>query len=160
VALVAGRRVVEAAGRMISHRRALGWHGLQTGWNAERRRFGRFALVGVGNFLIDYGLFALLFYGTDLGLVTANSLAVLAAATHSYLVNKVWTFHDRSRGRTSLQRYGRFLVFTGLSLGLANATIWLLAWLLPVALAKLGSIALTIGFNYWTSRRFVYRPSA
>jgi putative flippase GtrA len=127
---------------------------------AEQGYFGRFAAVGVINFVVDYGLFWTLFYGAGMSLVAANSLSVLAAATNSYLLNKVWTFNDASCGRASLRRYARFLVFTGLSLMLANLAIWLLAWLLPVPAAKLGSIGVTMLFNYWTSRRFVFRAAA
>jgi putative flippase GtrA len=127
---------------------------------AEQGYFGRFAVVGLINFVVDYGLFWALFYGAGLSLVTANTISILAAATNSFLLNKVWTFQDASRGRASMRRYGRFLVFTGLSVVLANVVIWLLARILPVPLAKFGSIAVTMVFNYWTSRRYVFRPAA
>lgn len=125
----------------------------------HRGRFGRFAVVGALNFGVDFASFLALFYVVGLPLIVANSVAVLLAATHSYVLNKLWTFRDPSRGLASLGRYGLFLLCQAVGLVLANLVIWALATLVPVPLAKLGSIAVTMLWNYWTAHRFVFRAA-
>jgi putative flippase GtrA len=122
-----------------------------------RDRRLRFGVVGVLNFAVDYGLFLVLFKVVGLPLLAANSIAVLAAASHSYLWNKHWTFQDSATGRRAWQRYLVFLGFNLSGLALANLVILVLVQILSPALAKLGSIAITAIWNYWTSHRFVYR---
>jgi putative flippase GtrA len=120
-------------------------------------RWLRFGVVGLLNFLVDYGLFLLLFKLFGVQLLVANSIAVLVAASHSYLWNKLWTFQDLTRGRTAWRRYVVFLMFNLSGLVLANVVILVLIHLITPELAKLGSIGVTAIWNYWTSRRFVYR---
>jgi dolichol-phosphate mannosyltransferase len=119
-------------------------------------RWLRFGVVGLLNFLVDYGLFLLLFKLFGVQLLVANSVAVLVAASNSYLWNKLWTFQDPTRGRTAWRRYLLFLVFNLSGLVLANGVILVLIQLMTPELAKIGSIGVTAIWNYWTSRRFVY----
>ena len=122
-----------------------------------RDRRLRFGVVGALNFAVDYGLFLLLLKVVELPLLAANSIAVLVAASHSYLWNKHWTFQDAVTGRRAWQRYLVFLGFNLSGLVLANLAILALVRIMPPALAKLGTIAITAAWNYWTSHRFVYR---
>jgi putative flippase GtrA len=114
-------------------------------------------MVGALNFIVDYGLFLLLLKVVGLPLLIANSIAVLVAASHSYLWNKHWTFQDPATGRLAWRRYLIFLAFNLSGLALANLVILALVQVMAPALAKLGSIAITATWNYWTSHRFVYR---
>jgi putative flippase GtrA len=122
-----------------------------------RDRRLRFGVVGVLNFAVDYGLFLLLLKVFGLPLLAANSIAVLVAASHSYLWNKHWTFQDPATGRRAWQRYLVFLGFNLSGLALANLVILALVQIMQPALAKVGSISVTAIWNYWTSHRFVYR---
>jgi putative flippase GtrA len=122
-----------------------------------RDRRLRFGVVGVLNFAVDYGLFLLLLKVVGLPLLAANNIAILVAASHSYLWNKHWTFQDPATGRRAWQRYLVFLGFNLSGLALANLVILALVQILSPAMAKLGSIAITATWNYWTSDRFVYR---
>jgi putative flippase GtrA len=125
----------------------------------HRGRLLRFGLVGCLNTAVDLATFILLLEVAGLHLLLANTAGVLAGATNSYLLNKLWTFRDPSRGRANLERYLRFLAFNGVGLVIANVTIALLVVLMPPVPAKLGSIAVTMIWNYWTSHRYVYRPA-
>jgi putative flippase GtrA len=122
-----------------------------------RDRRLRFGMVGGLNFVVDYSVFLLLFKVFSLPLLVANSIAVLVAASHSYLWNKHFTFQDPAVGRRAWQRYLVFLGFNLSGLVFANLVILALVQIMPPALAKLGSIAITATWNYWTSHRFVYR---
>lgn len=131
----------------------------RVGASGHRARMLRFGLVGCLNTAVDFLVFLLLLEVAGAHLLVANTMGVLAGATNSYLLNKVWTFRDPARGRANLVRYARFLAFNGVGLVIANVAIALLVLLMPPIPAKLGSIAVTMIWNYWTSHRFVYRPA-
>ncbi len=119
-------------------------------------RIIRFGLVGVLNTSIDFALFALLFYVAEWPLLAANAAAYSVAVVNSYVLNKVWTFGDASRGRTAMLRGVLFVVLNLVGLALASAVVWTLAHFLHPLVAKAGSIAVSFVWNYWSNRRFVY----
>ncbi len=126
----------------------------------KSRRHGariiRFGVVGVLNTAIDFALFALLYYVALWPLLAANALAYGVAVLNSYVLNKYWTFGDTSRGRTAALRGLLFVALNLVGLGLASAVIWALAQFLHPLVAKVGSIAVTFIWNYWSNHRFVY----
>ena len=115
----------------------------------------RFALVGALNTALDFAVFAALFYGLGWPLLLANSLGYVAGLANSYCLNRRWTFRDRTK-RPGLTRPALFALFNLLSLALANLVVWLLALALPAWLAKLGAVAATFAWNFWSSDRLVF----
>jgi putative flippase GtrA len=118
----------------------------------------RFAAVGVLNTAVDVGLFLLLVRALSVPTVVANSVSYSAGVLNSFLLNKYWTF-----GRVrQTHPFGRQLVlFISLNLvGLliSNAVVTGLHRLGPGP-AKLISIPIVFAWNFWTSRRVVYRDS-
>jgi len=124
---------------------------------AGLHRFVRFGIVGVLNTGLDFAVFSTLVFGLDWHVVPANTASYSVAVINSYLLNKYWTFGDRSQGREAVARGVRFVAFNLVGLGLGNLTVWALAQQVPVLAAKVGATALTFVWNYWTNRRFVYR---
>ena len=68
---------------------------------ADILQLGRFAVVGISNSIIDFGILNLLLwlYPTTNTWQTLgyNSLAVLLASTNSFFWNKYWTFQQRNK---------------------------------------------------------------
>jgi putative flippase GtrA len=119
------------------------------------RRLVRFGLVGVVNTAVDLAVFATLFYGLAVPLLVANSLGYLMGLANSYLLNSRWTFNDRAGSGSA----SRPILYALLNLGgllIGNLVVWLLALALPVWLAKLGAVAATFAWNYWSSDRLVF----
>ena len=91
--------------------------------------YARFSLVGVGNWLIDYGTLNLLLWlwATDQAtrLVLYNLVALVLANANSYLWNTLWTF----RGRThhTLRQTTMFIAQALLNVGVASGLLWLAA---------------------------------
>ncbi len=117
----------------------------------------RFALVGALNTAIDIGVFSAAFYGLGWPLLLANAAGFVLGVSNSYILNKVWTFGDRSTGREALARGLVFLATSLVGLGLGSLSIWLLAMIMPAILAKIATVGVTFVWNYWASGRFVYR---
>ena len=116
----------------------------------------RFAVVGVLNTGVDITAFSLLFYVFETQLLVANSIGYLAAVSHSFALNKYWTFKDtRHQGRIHHQ-FALFLAFGLIGLGLSNGCVWLLASYVPEIAAKLMSVGILFLWNYATSRIIVF----
>jgi putative flippase GtrA len=115
----------------------------------------RFGLVGVVNTGVDFLVFVLLFYGLAWPLLVANTLGYLAGLANSYVLNSRWTFGDRVGGRVPARPL-LYACLNGVGLLLANLAVAALALFLPAWLAKVGAIAVTFTWNYWSSDRLVF----
>jgi putative flippase GtrA len=121
-------------------------------------RIGRFSIVGVLNTLVDLTVFLLLVELVSMPVVPANLLAFSVALANSYVLNRLWTFHD-SGTAPSLGNVSRFVLFNACGALLATAALALLVGLgLPTLAAKLLSIVVSMAWNYLTMRHFVFRP--
>lgn len=142
-------RVVRDSARMAKELLRLGRH-------EPVQEFARFALVGAANTLVDLAAlnFLLIIFapaGTA-GLLGANSAAFLLAVAHSYYWNRRWTFSRRGS-------FTGFLTVTFLGLQVNNlAVLGLGAMGLGLVTAKLGASVLTMGWNFLSSRAWVFRP--
>ena len=58
---------------------------------------GRFTLVALVSAVVNYGSFAILYSGVDLGASTAQRLAILIAAPVTFLANRLWSFRSSAR---------------------------------------------------------------
>jgi len=119
-----------------------------------------FALVGVVNTLIDYGVFLAGYYLVGLPLVPANILAWLVGVSCSYVLNCFVTFAAESGRQLRWRAYGAFVV-SGVAGLITNTAVLVVAsrWLsLPVPVAKLFAIAASFIVNFSLSHFVVFRP--
>jgi putative flippase GtrA len=120
----------------------------------------RFAVIGVLNTAIDFGVFLLALAFLTSSLVGANVLAWTVAVTGSYVMNSFITFAAESGRRLRLRAYAGF-IGSGLAGLIANTATLLIAaklLLLPVVLAKLLAIGVSFLVNFSLARFVVFRP--
>jgi len=141
-----------------------------------------FALVGVVNTVIDYGVFLLaraalshspaafaafnaLAASCDCGsvatmsLIAANTMAWVVAVSASYVMNSSITFAAESGGRLTGRAYLAFVV-SGIAGWIANTATLVVAaqvLLLPVWLAKVVAILASFVVNFSLSHFVVFR---
>lgn len=120
------------------------------------QRPAKFATVGVLNTAVDGIIFILLFYLLSVHYLIANVVSYSLGVINSYSLNKIWTFADTGKGQKMVEQFPRFVIFNVVGLGLSSLTLWVLAPLVPVILAKLATIGVTFLWSYWTSHRFVF----
>ncbi len=160
---------------------------LLAGWRARAVSFKAiaFALVGVVNTAIDYGVFliaraaldrspaAFALFGTaadfcrcgnaaTIALIAANTMSWIVAVSGSYIMNSTITFAAESGRRL---RWGSYLAFvvSGIAGWFANTATLLVAaevLLLPVWLAKLVAILASFVVNFSLSHFVVFRARA
>lgn len=124
--------------------------------SGNHKSFLRFCAVGAVNTLIDFGVFVALFYGAGVHLVLANTLGFAAALVNSYVLNRIWTFDDRKPSKGGWQ-FMAFVLLAVAGVGISNIVIILLAPVWGALGAKLVAVAVTLAWNYTTSRYWVFR---
>jgi putative flippase GtrA len=136
----------------LARRLVQAWHD-----RAITLKAASFAVVGVVNTLIDYGVFLLAYYVLALALIPANVLAWAVAVSGSYVMNSFTTFAAESGRQLRWRAYGAF-VASGIAGVIANtATLVVASLWLPVPAAKLIAIVASFAVNFSLSHFVVFR---
>ena len=121
------------------------------------RKMSSFAMVGVVNTLVDFGIFFVAVKMLGLALVPANVLAWSIAVSGSYVLNSYTTFAAESGRELTFRAYGTFLASGILGL-VANTTALVVAsYFVPVLVAKLIAIGVSFMVNFTLSHFVVFR---
>jgi putative flippase GtrA len=135
-------------------RLAVAWHERAVALKAVS-----FAMVGLVNSAVDFGVFAFAYYYLLLPIVVANSMAWVVAVTGSYVLNSTITFAAESGRRLALKHYFGF-AFSQFAGFLANtATVWCLVTLahVPAWAAKVAAILVSFAVNFSLSHFLVFK---
>jgi putative flippase GtrA len=118
-----------------------------------------FALVGVVNSVIDFGVFSFAYYYLLLPIIVANTLAWVVAVTGSYVMNSTITFAAESGRRLALKHYFAFALSQVAGFFANTGTVWCLVALahVPAWAAKVVAIAVSFAVNFSISHFVVFR---
>ncbi len=129
------------------------------------KELSAFGVVGAVCFLIDVGLFQLLYAQLGAGAVTSKFLATAVSMTAAYLGHRYWSFAHRARPGLR-QEYVRFTVINVgtllLGLGIVAGVRYGLDQdsALVLQAANVGSIVLGTLIRYTSYRRWVFPARA
>jgi putative flippase GtrA len=124
------------------------------------RKASTFALVGVVNTAVDFGMFITAYKILRLPLVPANLLAWIVAVSGSYVLNSLITFSAEPGRRLTRRAYVSF-VASGVAGLISNTlTLWLASFFVPVAISKVIAIGASFVLNFSLSHFVVFRPRA
>lgn len=123
----------------------------------------RFALVGLVNTALDFGIYMALGL-TGLSAIAANYVSTTTALSFSFFANKKYTF--RAKGGNIRKEIILFLVFTLIGLWIlqpvviwgtqyALAPLGIVPWL-GLVVAKILATCVSLVWNYLTYSRFVF----
>ena len=134
-------------------------------WRLLLKEISAFGVVGAFCFVLDIGLFQLLYVHLGVDAVLAKFCSTVVAVTVSYFGNRHWSFSHRAR--TGLRReYTLFLAINGITLLLGLFIVWLVRYplgqegALVLQLANIGSIALGTVLRFLSYRRWVFLDPA
>ncbi|PWW22916.1 putative flippase GtrA [Geodermatophilus normandii] len=132
-------------------------------WHLLLKELGAFGAVGAGCFVLDVGLFQLL-YASGTGAVTAKLVSTVVSTTAAYAGHRFWSFAHR--GRTGYRReYLAFVLVNGLTLLLGLAVVALVRHplgqehALVLQTANVASIGLGTVVRWFAYRRWVFPPA-
>lgn len=117
----------------------------------------RFGVVGIVNTVLDLAVFWLLAGVLSTPILIANTLSYSVGALNSFALNRVWTFRGVAFRRGAAVQLPLFMLVSLVGLVVANLTLWLFAQALPVMVAKVVSVAVTFGWNFFASKGLVFR---
>jgi putative flippase GtrA len=84
-----------------------------------------FALVGVVNASVDFGVFSFFYFYLGFPIILANLISWLVAVTGSYVMNSMTTFAAESGRKLRLKSYATFLLAQVAGLIANTATVYL-----------------------------------
>jgi putative flippase GtrA len=117
-----------------------------------------FAVIGTGNTLVDFGVFALAYKVIGMPLVPSNIIAWVVAVSGSYVLNTLLTFRHESGRILRREDYLKFFAAGILGILSATTTLVALSYLVEVFVAKLVSILVGFAANFSISHFVVFRP--
>jgi putative flippase GtrA len=134
---------------------------LRGAWRNLFKELSAFGVVGGVSFLIDIGLFQVLYAWVGLGAVTAKLLATLVSMTVAYVGHRYWSFSHRSRPGVR-KEYVRFTLINGATLLLGLVVVGFVRHgldqqsALVLQVANVGSIVVGTLIRYLSYRRWVF----
>ncbi len=75
----------------------------------ELKRFTKFLVVGSVGFVVDFGVFNLLFRGLNILAVVGQAISFTCAAISNFTWNRIWTYPE-SRSKPILLQFGQFFI--------------------------------------------------
>ena len=116
-----------------------------------------FAVVGVLNSVVDFGVFSFAYYYLALSIVAANVLAWIVAVTGSYVMNSLTTFARESKRVLTLKAYVGFAASQIAGLVANTATVVIASYFMPVLIGKVLAIGVSFLVNFSLSHFVVFR---
>lgn len=137
---------------------------VRSSWRMLLRELSAFGVVGAACFVLDLGIFQLLYAHAGLGAVSARLFSTLVSMTVAYVAHRYWSFCHRAR--TSVRReYVLFAAINGVTLVLGLLVVAVVRYpmgqdsALVLQVANVASIGLGTVIRYLAYRRWVF-PAA
>jgi putative flippase GtrA len=120
-------------------------------------KIASFATIGLGNFLVDFAVFAFAYKVLELPLVPSNVLSWMVAVSGSYVMNSLITFHAESGRALNRRGYLTFVASGVLGVITSTAALVILSNFISVIAAKLASVAVSFVVNFTMAHFVVFR---
>lgn len=135
--------------------------GVRYTWRLLLKEISAFGVVGAVCFVLDLGVFQLLYAHMGAGAVVAKFSSTVVSTTAAYFGHRFWSFSHRAR--TGLRReYALFFVVNGITLVLGLAIVWFVRYPLgqthPLVLQVANVISIGLGtvVRYVAYRQWVF----
>lgn len=121
----------------------------------------KFSIVGVWNTILDFAVYFGLTRSSQFWLdnfLWANLIAFVIAATSSYILNKNWTFRDKSK-RIYIQ-YPKFILVSAIGLSLNETILYLLVSHIQIydLFAKGAAVGAVMFWNFSVNKFWTFKP--
>ena len=122
----------------------------------SREKFIKYIIVGFSSFIIEYGLFVILFKVIEINELVANTLAISAAFLFNFLMNRLWSFKSREKIGKQFVLYSLLFVF---NMMISNLFIWASGIYLGISpvISKVLIMGLIVTWNFVIYRKIIYR---
>ena len=116
-----------------------------------------FAMIGLVNTGIDFGVFTFTYYNLGWHIFVANPIAWLMAVSNSYVLNSMITFAAETGRRLSPRAYITFILSQAGGLIANTTTVFILSYFMPAWMAKIPAIGASFIVDFTLSYLVVFR---
>ena len=116
-----------------------------------------FAMIGLVNTGIDFGVFTFTYYYLGWHIFVANPIAWLMAVSNSYVLNSMITFAAETGRRLSPRAYITFILSQAGGLIANTTTVFVLSYFMPAWMAKIPAIGASFIVDFTLSYLVVFR---
>jgi putative flippase GtrA len=116
-----------------------------------------FALVGVVNATVDFGVFSFFYYFLGFPIIASNLISWLVAVSGSYVMNSMTTFAAESGRKLRFKSYASFLLAQVAGFFANTTTVIVASLFIPVLIGKLLAIGASFLVNFSLSHFVVFR---
>ena len=116
-----------------------------------------FAMIGLVNTGIDFGVFTFTYYYLGWHILVANPIAWLLAVSNSYVLNSMITFAAETGRRLSVKAYITFILTQVGGLIANTTTVFGLSYFMPAWMAKIPAIGASFIVDFSLSYLVVFR---
>jgi len=116
-----------------------------------------FALIGIGNTAVDFGIFTLAYELFHMPIIAANIVAWIVAVSGSYVMNTFITFHAETHRVLRVKHYISFIAGGAVGMIATTTALYILSLYIPVMAAKIASILVGFTINFAMSNLVVFR---
>ena len=116
-----------------------------------------FAMIGLVNTGIDFGVFTFTYYYLGWHIFVANPTAWLMAVSNSYVLNSMITFAAETGRRLSPRAYITFILSQAGGLIANTTTVFILSYFMPAWMAKIPAIGASFIVDFTLSYLVVFR---
>ena len=116
-----------------------------------------FAMIGLVNTGIDFGVFTFTYYYLGWSIFVANPIAWLMAVSNSYVLNSMITFAAETGRRLSPRAYITFIMSQVGGLVANTTKVFILSHFMPAWMAKIPAIGASFIVDFTLSNLVVFR---
>jgi putative flippase GtrA len=116
-----------------------------------------FAMIGVVNTGIDFGVFTFTYYYLGWPIILANPTAWLIAVSNSYTLNSKITFAAETGRRLNVRAYIMFMLSQAGGLIANTTTVFIVSQFVPAWMAKIPAIGVSFIVDFTLSHLVVFR---
>lgn len=116
----------------------------------------RFAFVGGGAFVIDYGVMIFLTEVGGLNYLISSAISFTVSVIFNYIMSVKWVFNV-SGERSQTQDFAVFIVLSVIGLGINSLIMWIAVDKLHIfyMISKIGATAIVMVYNFITRKIFL-----
>lgn len=120
------------------------------------QQIARFAVVGGGAFLIDYGIMILLTELFGINYLISSAISFTVSVIFNYLLSIHWVFNVTD-DRSQTQDFLVFIILSVIGLGINQLIMWLCVDKLGIfyMISKIGATAVVMVYNFITRKIFL-----
>lgn len=120
--------------------------------------FGRYLVIGITTFLLDFGIYKLLIWLFEFDEIPANLTSVLLSLLFNFTMSNFWTFKSgRSNQKSKLVKYSMLATFNYIINNALFAYI-VSTYEVPALMVKVGVTALVVLWNFVLYRFWIFTP--